>query len=60
MHMERRTKNTTPILGTGRGLGRRLNPAEKGSGRESDIDRQREEETPGRENPGDEGDLGTG
>ena len=60
MHRVRGKKNTTPTLGTGRGLCRRSRPAGEGSRREDGGDRQREERNPGREKPGANRDLGTG
>ena len=60
MHMGRETKNTTPELRTSRGLGLRSRPGGGGSGREFEGGRQREEGTPGWENPGYDRDLGAG
>ena len=53
-------KNTIPPLGTGRGLGRRSSPEERERGSEVDRGRQREVETPGKDNTGSNRYLGTG
>ena len=53
-------KNTTPPLGTSRGLGRQSRPTGRGGGREGGGNRQREGGTPGQENSGVDRDPHTG
>ena len=52
--------NTTPLLRTVRGLGRRSRPAGGGRGRGVEGDRQREEGTPVQEKPENDRELGAG